>query len=398
MVTRWWRFLQHCKMSSVCFAAPSSWRSETCERAFFLWCQPLMLLLMLWLRFPLFFRPLVVKECARYALKKGTWSRLLPPGRAELRKRQLLSPEDELPGEALTCHPLWSLLARGLHYEEQWRAEVYGSPHINLLELKAFLKEERRLCGLHQQKRCLAALDSQVCLGALVKGRSSSPGINRALKSALAYPLGASFHNYFMYYLSEENRADGPTRKRPPDPPYAELPAWFRRLLEGDHHGFDQWIRGLGPDFSLHPFNFEELMNGEKADLRPHSHGRERKTENFMQEAQHGSEVDDLLPQLGSSMLLRKRPAPCRPRVLQLPGTWRPPLPRKCLRPWKKAMCCRPQLLHPPRAAKNQSLSSMSCWKHFPCLSSSSKATNRTSPFLVDWTFSVDAEVLPGRW
>ena len=190
----------------------------------------------------------VVKECARYALKKGTWSRLLPPGRAELRKRQLLSPEDELPGEALTCHPLWSLLARGLHYEEQWRAEVYGSPHINLLELKAFLKEER------QQKRCLAALDSQVCLGALVKGRSSSPGINRALKSALAYPLGASFHSYFMYYLSEENRADGPTRKRPPDSPYAELPAWFRRLLEGDHHGFDQWIRWFGPRLQSPPF------------------------------------------------------------------------------------------------------------------------------------------------
>ena len=221
----------------------------------------------------------VVKECARYALKKGTWSRLLPPGRAELRKLQLLSPEDELPGDALTCHPLWSLLARGLHYEEQWRAEVYGSPHINLLELKAFLKEERRLCGLHQQKRCLAALDSQVCLGALVKGRSSSPGINRALKAALPYPLGASFHNYFMYYLSEENRADGPTRKRPPDPPDVELPIWFQQLLEGDHHGFDQWIGGLGPDFSLHPFNFDDLMNGEKTDLRPHSHmaGKERR-------------------------------------------------------------------------------------------------------------------------
>ena len=82
-----------------------------------------------------------------------------------------------------------------------------------------------------------------------------------------------------MYYLSEENRADGPTRKRPPDPPDVELPTWFQQLLEGDHHGFDQWICGLGPDFSLHPFNFEDLMNGEKTDLRPHSHmaGKERR-------------------------------------------------------------------------------------------------------------------------
>lgn len=225
----------------------------------------------------------VAKECGRYALKKGTWSRLLPPGRAELRKQQLLSPDDELPGVGLTSHPLWSLLARGLRYEEVWRAEVHGSPHINLLELKAFLKEERRLCGLHRQKRCLSALDSQVCLGSLVKGRSSSPGINRALKTSLAYPLGSGFYNYFMYYLSEENRADGPTRQRPPDPPDAELPGWFHDLCQGDLGGFDEWIAGLGPDFSLNPFDFGELCNGEKTDIRPRSHmpGRERRSEGY---------------------------------------------------------------------------------------------------------------------
>ncbi len=94
----------------------------------------------------------------------------------------MLEPEDELPGVGLTSHPLWSYLARGLEYEEVWVAEDFGQPHINLLELKAFLKEERRLCCLHQQKRCLPGLDSQVCLGALVKGRSSSPSINRALR------------------------------------------------------------------------------------------------------------------------------------------------------------------------------------------------------------------------
>ena len=98
-------------------------------------------------------------------------------------------------------------------------SEVFGQPHINLLELKAFLKEEKRLCNIYQQKRCLSALDSQVCLGALVKGRSSSPSINRALRCSLAYPIGASFHNYFMYFLSEENRADGPSRHKVPDPP-----------------------------------------------------------------------------------------------------------------------------------------------------------------------------------
>ena len=81
--------------------------------------------------------------------------------------------------------------------------------------------------------------------GALVKGRSSSPGINRALRSSLAYPLGASFHNYFMYYLSEENRADGPTRRRRPDDPDLEQPLWMKDLASGDHQAFDAWISSL---------------------------------------------------------------------------------------------------------------------------------------------------------
>jgi len=222
----------------------------------------------------------VVKECARYSLKKSTWSRLLPPGRAELRWRQLLQPEDELPGVGLTSHPLWSMLARGLTYEEIWRAEVHGSPHINLLELKAFLREERRLCGIYQQKRCLSGLDSQVCLGALVKGRSSSPSINRALRCSLAYPLGASFHNYYMYFLSEENRADGPTRRRLPDPPDVQLPGWFDELCRDNTAGFDDWIASLGSEFSLSPFDYRDLDNGEKTDLRPHSQmpGKQRRT------------------------------------------------------------------------------------------------------------------------
>ena len=162
--------------------------------------------------------------------------------------------DDELPGVGLTSHPLWSYLARGLGYEEVWVSEVFGQPHINLLELKAFLKEERRLCSMHRQKRCLAGLDSQVCLGALVKGRSSSPSINRALRCSLAYPLGAGFYNYFMYFLSEENRADGPSRHRPPDAPDLELPNWFEEVSAGKFGSFEAWVRSLGPDYSLSPF------------------------------------------------------------------------------------------------------------------------------------------------
>ena len=221
------------------------------------------------------------KEFSRFSLKKGTWSRLLPPGRAELRARAKLDPSDELPGVGLTSHPLWSILARGLKYEEVWVSEVFGNPHINLLELKAFLKEEKRLSSIHQQKRCLSGLDSQVCLGALVKGRSSSPAINRALRSALAYPLGSSFHNYFMYFLSEENRADGPSRQRPPAEPDMRLPSWFSEVSLGDCQAFDSWLAGLGPEFSLSPFDFGDLDNSGRTDIRPKSHlpGKVKKKE-----------------------------------------------------------------------------------------------------------------------
>ena len=210
-------------------------------------------------------------EFARFSLKKGTWSRLLPPGRAELRAKALLEPDEELPGVGITSHPLWSILARSLKYEEVWVSEVFGTPHINLLELKAFLKEERRLCGLYHQRSCLAALDSQVCLGALVKGRSSSAAINRALRQSLAYPLGSSFHNYYMYFLSEENRADGPSRRRAPDPPDYPAPCWIDEVASGDFGQFDEWIRSLGPEYSLAPFDFRDLDNGSHNDLRPRS-------------------------------------------------------------------------------------------------------------------------------
>ena len=42
------------------------------------------------------------------------------------------------------------------------------------------------------------------------------------------------------------------------------------------------------------------------------------------------------IPQLKFSPLLRQRPAPCRPTVLQLPGTRRPPLPWRIGSPSKK--------------------------------------------------------------
>lgn len=211
----------------------------------------------------------IVCECSRFSLKKSTWSRLLPPGKAILREKALLEPEDELPGIGICSHPLWSILAGALDYKAQWVTKVSSSSHINLLELKAFMIEEQKISSSVTGRRCLSGLDSQVCLGALTKGRSSSPAINNSLQRGLCYPLGSGLYNYYMYYLSEENRADGPSRGRPPDPPSLDTPSWLLDLAEEKFEGFDEWISSLSAEFQLQPFDFSFLDNGDHLDLRP---------------------------------------------------------------------------------------------------------------------------------
>ena len=59
------------------------------------------------------------RELCRHSLMKSCWSQMLPPSKAWMRAKGTLPPEEELPGgDVLDVHPLWELLARGLHYEE----------------------------------------------------------------------------------------------------------------------------------------------------------------------------------------------------------------------------------------------------------------------------------------
>eukprot|EP00971_Amphidinium_carterae_P268453 5326007-Amphidinium_carterae.2 len=78
-----------------------------------------------------------------------------------------------------------------------------GGQHINALELRAahagikfFLRSAE-----HLGSRCLLALDSQVCLGVLVKGRSSSRVLNHVLRLTIVQlhdSLGASGHGLHL--------------------------------------------------------------------------------------------------------------------------------------------------------------------------------------------------------
>lgn len=189
--------------------------------------------------------PCLGRELCRTALTKGRWTSLLTPAEAWNRVHDLLDDEEEIE-DPYRVHPLWERCARGLQFNEQWRKLVSPGKHINVLELKAYLLEERRL-SIHQKPaRIVFALDSQVCLGCLVKGRSASRALNTLLKRSIAYPITCGVFSHYIYFPSRYNRADGPTRDRDPDPPDMRLPDWFFAEEEEFLRELDDWLTSIG--------------------------------------------------------------------------------------------------------------------------------------------------------
>lgn len=213
--------------------------------------------------------PVLAQEFSRHSLKRSNWSKLLPPGKAWLREHGLLDAKDELPDEVYDSHPLWCLLANCLEYKERWRLQTRHGQHINISELKAYLREEKFLCTSYLRKRFLFALDSQVALGALTKGRAASRSINSCLRSSLCYPLRSGSYQYLMYFPSGLNRSDGPTRDSAPAPPSEEIPAWFDDVKHGDFTTFDDWRCEAERGVIKAPFDCRDLCNGEAVDLKP---------------------------------------------------------------------------------------------------------------------------------
>ena len=185
---------------------------------------PLMLQIGVWLESAL--NSLCRREFCRHAIQKSVWSQLLPPSKAWLRAKGRLEEDDELPDEKFDCHPLFEILARCIPYKETWRQQHKKQVHINIGELRAHLREESYLAPNSMSSRQLYGLDSQVSLGCLIKGRSSSKSLNQELLRSLPIMVGSDLYGFYMYYPSKLNRADGPTRKAPPPPPDKEKPHW----------------------------------------------------------------------------------------------------------------------------------------------------------------------------
>ena len=194
-----------------------------------------------------------VKELSRHCVRRGIWSKLLPPHAAHMRATATLDPLDEIPEgeEPYAVHPLWEIVARALTYEECWRAEVRKRLHINVLELRAHLREERRISSSFKSVRVPYGIDSQVCLGTVAKGRAASRALNAEMRKSVAWALGSDLYGEYMYFPSAMNRADGPTRHSTPSPPDLELPGWWDALQRGSFSDFDNWLLDRGaPDVS----------------------------------------------------------------------------------------------------------------------------------------------------
>ena len=212
--------------------------------------------------------PQLVQEVCRRSLRKGIWTKLLPPSKAWMREHDVLEPGDEVPGDSYSAHPLWKLLARALEYKFNWRQKILDRRHINLTELEANLKSERRCAANLRHRHLLFALDSQVSLGALVKGRAASAALNVMLQRSLPWILGADLYGHYIYFPSPYNRADCPTRDRDIDPPDLALPAWWDAACAGDFKEFDAWCDEQEAAVVEPEFELSDLDRREPVDIR----------------------------------------------------------------------------------------------------------------------------------
>lgn len=210
----------------------------------------------------------VADEVYRHVLRRSVWSRLLEPGKAWSRLHGALDPSTELPeGETpYVSNPLWETLSDCLQYRLLYKQQRKGNRHINVGELRGFLKAEKINGSRRPSSRHMYGLDSQVCLGCVTKGRASSVALNRELEQSIPLMLAYDSYSEFGYYRTSGNPSDDPTRGAPIREPSRKLPQWWWDLAEGDFGPFDNWMKsmGLDPDdlSGLPPFS--ELMEEEK--------------------------------------------------------------------------------------------------------------------------------------
>lgn len=166
------------------------------------------------------------EEIHRHGASKSAWTRLLSPFKSYLRGKGCLDPDSELPeGETgYSEHPVWEVAARGLDYGVLWKSKAKEGRHINLGELRSYIKAEQLGANDSCDQRLPIGSDSQVTIGAICKGRSASGCLNSLLRQSLPVVLGCGIYSSPGYIGSARNPSDDPTRGAPLRSADIELP------------------------------------------------------------------------------------------------------------------------------------------------------------------------------
>ncbi|OLP99347.1 hypothetical protein AK812_SmicGene18107 [Symbiodinium microadriaticum] len=137
-------------------------------------------------------------------------------------------------------------LADSLPFEEVVRYRFKQQGHINIQEARARKTWLKHLCRYFRRSRTVGLIDSRVLLGASAKGRSSSAALCHVQRTELPFVLGGGLYTGGLHVYSSKNRADGPSRNRPPDAPTKALPTWYQALCLGDYTLFDVYVASQG--------------------------------------------------------------------------------------------------------------------------------------------------------
>ena len=138
-------------------------------------------------------------------------------------------------------------LALGLAWKSCGSYYFRFGGHINLQEARAVKHMVRRIAATCKAPlRVVFLCDSQVCVGAFSKGRSSSFKLNGILRSMVGHLVASGLRVSFVWVSTGANPADYPSRGAPIPPPMAP-PAWVRDLV---------------PDSLAHRLDGRELFSG----------------------------------------------------------------------------------------------------------------------------------------
>ena len=160
-----------------------------------------------------------------------------------------LDPSEELPGgDCFGYHPVWQTLFRTVKFKEVWRRRIWRPRHINVHELRTLLASERRRGLKHPGSRVVSASDSQVSLGAALKGRSASPRLNGILRQSLPDHLSSDITGIYAYVGTADNPADDPTRHAKVREAREALPFWMERALGGSFEELEAFLKGFELD------------------------------------------------------------------------------------------------------------------------------------------------------